>query len=86
MFATFLAYVWDKVVRFRVWVVGLGGSFIVLVLPLLGAPEIMALLTPDQQKWVLAAAFVLNIWLRPRPALRAHDDEVAITKLRKGLK
>ena len=78
--------IWDHLVRFRVWVFNTFGATVLLILPLLGAPEIMALLNPTQQKWVIAAAFVINIWMRPRPALRAADPEVEITKLRKGLK
>ena len=82
----FFANVWGALVRFRTWLFNGIGGFVVLILPLLGAPEIMALLDPTQQKWVIAAAFVINIWMRPRPAARADDPEVQVAKLsKKGL-
>lgn len=59
---------WEALVRFRTWVVNGVGATVVLILPLLGAPEVMAVIPPDAQKWVIAAAFVLNILMRPRPA------------------
>lgn len=72
-------------IKFRTWLFNGIGGFVVLILPLLGAPEIMALLDPTQQKWVIAAAFVINIWMRPRPAVTKDDPEAEITRLRKGL-
>ncbi len=65
--------IWNALVKFRTWLVNGVGAFVVLILPLLGAPEIMALLTPDQQKWAIAAAFAINIWMRPRPAVTKAD-------------
>ncbi|MBN9347138.1 MAG: hypothetical protein J0I48_13215 [Devosia sp.] len=59
---------WLQIVRLRTWLVNGAGVFIVTVLPLLGAPEIMAVIPPGYQKYVIAAAFVLNIVMRPRPA------------------
>jgi hypothetical protein len=60
---------WTQLVRFRTWLVNGAGFILVAVLPLLGAPEIMAVIPPGYQKYVIAAAFVLNIWMRPRPAV-----------------
>ena len=61
--------VWFQVKRFRTWLVNGAGLFIVAILPLLGAPEIMAVIPPGYQKYVIAAAFALNLWMRPRPAV-----------------
>ena len=59
---------WLQIVRLRTWLVNGAGVILVTVLPLLGAPEIMAVIPPSYQKYVIAAAFVLNIVMRPRPA------------------
>lgn len=68
-----LAQIWEALVRFRTWVVNGAGAIVLLILPLLGAPEIMAVIPPGYQKYVIAAAFLLNIWMRPRPAVVAKD-------------
>jgi hypothetical protein len=60
---------WLQIVRFRSWLVNGAGLIVVAVLPLLGAPEIMAVIPPGYQKYVIAAAFVVNLWMRPRPAV-----------------
>lgn len=72
--------IWDALVRFRTWLFNGIGAAVVFVLPLLGAPEIMALLTPEQQRWMIAAAFVINIWMRPRPAVTKADVEAGKAK------
>ncbi len=64
-----LASLWAQVVRFRTWLVNGAGFFLVAILPLLGAPEVMAVIPPQYQKYVIAAAFIVNIWMRPRPAV-----------------
>ncbi len=64
---------WEYIVRFRTWLVNGVGAVVVLLLPLLGAPEIMAVIPDGYQKYVIALAFILNIWMRPRPAAVAKD-------------
>lgn len=76
---------WEALVRFRVWVVNLFGAALLVLPELLNAPEIIALVPQSSQKWVFAAALLLNIWMRPRPAVIASDPEAEITRLRKGL-
>lgn len=68
-----LASIWEALVRFRTWVVNGLGAIVLLIMPLLGAPEIMAVIPAGYQKYVIAAAFLLNIWMRPRPAVVAKD-------------
>lgn len=63
------AKLWDQLVRLRTWLVNGAGLLIVTILPLLGAPEIMAVIPPGYQKYVVAAALIINIWMRPRPAV-----------------
>jgi hypothetical protein len=66
---------WEAVVRLRTWLFnGIGFVFIAL-LPLLGAPEIMSIIPVEYQKYVIALAFVINIWMRPRPAVVKKDLE-----------
>ena len=64
---------WEAVKKFRTWLFNGIGGVVLVVLPLLGAPEIMAVIPPDAQKWVIAAAFAINIWMRPRPAVTKAD-------------
>jgi hypothetical protein len=64
---------WESLVRFRTWLFNGIGALVILILPLLGAPEVMAVIPPEHQKWVIAAAFIINLWMRPRPAVIAKD-------------
>lgn len=69
-----LATVWDFLVRFRTWLVN---SFFVLALfipDILNQPEVLAVIPAGYQKYVIAAAFLVNIWLRPRPAARKAGE------------
>lgn len=78
---------WDFVVRFRTWLLGVSGIVIVF-LPdlidlgseLLNAPQIAAVLPEGWKKWAAAIGFVLMIWSRWRPATRAADPEVKVAK------
>jgi len=70
---------WDFLVRWRTWLANVIGA-VLLALPdllfLLQAPELMAVLPPGYQKWLALALLIVNIWMRPRPAVRAADPEV----------
>lgn len=74
---------WDFIVRFRTWLLGVG-SGLLLVLPdlmaalpdVLRSPELTAVLSPEVRKWVALAALILMVWSRWRPASRADDPEV----------
>jgi len=69
---------WDFLVRWRTWLANVIGA-VLLALPdllfLLQAPELMAVLPPGYQKWLALALLIVNIWMRPRPAVRAADPE-----------
>ena len=67
---------WNTLRRWRTWFVN-GLAAVLLVLPeLLNAPEILAVIPPSYQKYVFLAALLLNIWMRPRPAVLPSDPEV----------
>ena len=72
---TWMNELWEAVVRFRTWLFNGVGFVLLALLPLLGAPEIMAVIPPDLQKYIIAAAFIINIWMRPRPAAVKKDPE-----------
>lgn len=68
-----MAKLWELLVRWRTW---LANTFFVVLLfipDVLNAPEIIAVIPASYQKYVIAAAFLVNIWLRPRPAVIAKD-------------
>lgn len=61
---------WDFLVRFRTWLVNTGFVFMLFIPDVLNQPELLALVPAGYHKYVIAAAFLVNIWLRPRPAAR----------------
>ena len=66
--------------RWRTWIVN-GFLALLTVLPeVLNAPEILAVVPQDYQRMFLAGLFLLNIWLRPRPAVLPRDPEVQAKK------
>ena len=69
-----LAKAWEFIVRARTWIVNMLGAALVF-LPLLGAPEVMAVIPEGYQKYVIALAFIINIWMRPRLAVVKKDVE-----------
>ena len=66
---------WETLVRWRTWLVNLVLSSLVLIPIVLNSPEVLAVIPMEHQKWFLLAAFVGNIWMRPRPAVMAKDLE-----------
>lgn len=72
--------IWETLVRFRTWIVNLSASLMILLPELLNAPEVLAVVPPQYQKYVFVAALILNIIMRPRPAAMAKDPEVQLAK------
>lgn len=66
---------WEYLVRFRTWVVNIVLALMVVAPDLLNAPEVLAVFPAEYQRYVVAAGFILNIWMRPRPAVMARDPE-----------
>ena len=64
---------WIAIVRFRTWLVNGIGALLILLPELLNAPEVLAVIPQQYQKYVFVAALLINIWLRPRPAAVKSD-------------
>lgn len=62
--------------RWRTWVLNMLLVFATLAPEVLNAPEILAIVPQDYQRHFLAGLFLLNIWMRPRPAVLPGDPEV----------
>lgn len=69
-----------SIARWRTWVINLLLVFATLAPEILNAPEILALVPQEYQRLFLAGLFLLNIWLRPRPAVLPSDPEVQVKK------
>lgn len=69
----FLHRVWDTLVRWRTWIVNAGFAILLIAPDILQSREILALVPPKLAPWLIAAAFLINIWMRPRAAVRAKD-------------
>ena len=67
--------IWEAIVRWRTALFNGIGAFLVAVAPLLGAPEILAIIPPKYVPYAMAAVFLINWWMRPRPAVMKKDVE-----------
>lgn len=78
------ASLWNRftktLARWRTYVVNGLLVFAVMAPELLNSPEILAVIPRDYQRWALAAVFLINIWMRPRPAVLPGDVEVQAKK------
>jgi hypothetical protein len=72
--------IWDTLVRWRTYAVNIVLALLFILPEVLNSPEILAVIPAEYQRWFLVAAFLVNIWLRPRPASRAGDPEVQVKK------
>lgn len=73
----FFDRIWDKLVRWRTWVVNLIFGVIItpdVVLVLLGF-DWGVIVPPKFMPYVTLATVILNIWMRPREAVRKGDLE-----------
>ena len=70
----------EAVIRFRTWLANLFFAILIVAPDLLNAPEVLAIIPAEYQRWVIAAGFLVNIWLRPRPAVLATDLEASISR------
>ncbi|MBI4048799.1 MAG: hypothetical protein HY371_18475 [Devosia nanyangense] len=74
---------WDKLVRWRTWIVNIAMAVLVVLPEIVTAPEFVAVLPIEYQRYLLAAGFLINILMRPRAAVRADDPEAEVTRMRK---
>lgn len=65
------------VIRLRTWIVNLALALLVLLPEIANSPEILAIVPKEFQRYFLAGLFLLNIWMRPRPAVLPSDPEVS---------
>ncbi len=78
-----MTHLWDIFVRWRTWLVNAMLALMILLPEFLNSPEILAVIPAEYQRWFLLAAFLINIWMRPRPAVRADDLEASISRVHK---
>ena len=64
-----LAKAWEWIVVQRTRLFNLIGAGVVLLAPVLGAPEIQAVIPKQYMPYVIAGVFLINLWMRPRPAV-----------------
>lgn len=74
---------WEYLVRFRTWIVNLVLAITIVAPDILNSPEVLAVIPAEYQRYVLAAGFLLNIWMRPRPAVISTDLEASVSRSRK---
>lgn len=65
--------IWESIVRFRTWIANLFFAALIVAPDLLSSPEVLAAVPAEYQRYVIAAGFIVNIWMRPRPAVIASD-------------
>lgn len=70
--------IWETLVRWRTWFVNVSASLLILLPELLNAPEVIAVIPQQYQKYVFVAALLLNVLMRPRAASIASDPEVQV--------
>lgn len=75
--------IFEAVIRFRTWLANLFFAALIIAPDLLNSPEILAVIPAEYQRYVLVAAFLLNIWMRPRPAVLASDPEASVSRKRR---
>lgn len=73
----------EAAIRFRTWLVNLLLAALIVAPDLLNSPEVIAVIPAEYQRWVIAAGFLVNIWLRPRPAVLATDIEASVSRSRR---
>ena len=72
--------VWETLVRWRTWIVNVFASLLLVLPELLNAPEVIAVIPMEYQKYVFVAALLLNILMRPRPAVVSTDLEASVSR------
>ena len=73
----------EAVIRFRTWLANLFFAMLIVAPDLLNSPEVIAIIPAEYQRWVIAAGFLLNIWMRPRPAVISTDLEASVSRSRR---
>lgn len=75
-------FIKEYVIRFRTWIVNVLFAFLLapeVIMVLLGAD--WGSIIPDPYiKYITIAIPILNIWMRPRPAVLSSDPEAKLSK------
>jgi hypothetical protein len=66
----------EHVARLRTWIFNLVLAVLFVMPEILNSPEVLAVIPAEYQRWFLVGAFLVNIWMRPRPAVLPNDPEV----------
>lgn len=74
----------ETLVRWRTWIVNAVLALLFALPAILNSPEVLAVIPSEYQRWFLVAAFLVNIWMRPRPAVLPDDPEVDMRNDRLG--
>lgn len=69
-------FILEHVARLRTWIFNLVLAVLFVAPEILNSPEVLAVVPSEWQRWFLVAAFLANIWMRPRPAVLPSDPEV----------
>jgi len=72
--------IWETIVRWRTWLVNTVAALLIVLPDLLNAPEVIAVIPIQYQKYVFVAALLLNVLMRPRPAVIANDLEASVSR------
>jgi hypothetical protein len=76
--------IWETLVRWRTWLVNIFASLLIVLPELLNAPEVLAVIPVEYQKYVFVGALLLNILMRPRAATTKDDPEVKVREMVKA--
>lgn len=65
----------EYILRFRTWIFNLALAALAIAPEVMNSPEILAIVPYEYQRYFLAALFLVNIWMRPWPAVLPSDPE-----------
>lgn len=68
-----MTHLWEILVRWRTWLVNSIAALLIVLPDLLNAPEVIAFIPVEYQKYVFLLALLINVWMRPRPAVIKKD-------------
>lgn len=74
---------WLLLVRWRTWLFNTAWALVLIAPEVLNAPEVLAVFPAEYRTYVVVAGFLVNIWMRPRPAVVASDPEVRFKQIAK---
>lgn len=70
----------EAVIRFRTWVFNILMAVWILIPELLNTPEFVAVVPEKYKGLIVLAVALVNIWMRPRPAVLPYDLEASVSR------